>query len=241
MVSADIMPAPPVPGPAARVKRKRDSQRSDEPNKKQHTGPSTPHIPRSLPMQPHEAVLAELRPKYDILTLSVISSSKIEQRVGRVLAHLGRFHPTDMDVLPGLVLMHARSHEAAKMISIIEIVRRRVQESGNKWYQYNRLYEVDEDDGPSVVEDTVMMNAAGASEADDEADEDDDFETMPSRFREAVGESSTSAVTTKPYMSIVLSRVPILELRTKDFITEQSSEGQVQSRRRTQDGTAWMK
>ncbi len=223
-------------------KRKRESAgAADGGHKKQHTGPNTSQIPHSLPLEPHEAILAELRPRFEIRTLSVISSSKIEQRVSAVLSHLGRFHPTDMAILPGVVLIHARSHEVAKMISIVEIVRRRVHESGQKWYQYNRLYEIETEapTEPSIIEETVLMDdVAGEPEENqiaDNNDNDDGVENIPPRFQAAVADKKAKVMATT-YMSIFLSRVPVPELQAKDAVTVQSNEVQIEEQRRKRMG-----
>lgn len=200
--------------------------------KRVRTGPAPPHVPNTLPMQPHEDVLAELKPKYDVKTLSVISSTPIAKRVEQVLAHLGRFHPSDMSVLPGVVLVHARADQAGKMTSVVELVKRRVHEAEQKWFQYNRLYEVSVEPRRaaerSIIEDTVLGDHGGGSE------EEDDFEVMQTPFERAVHKEPE--VTMKPYMSIMLSRVPILELQAKDYITTQSNSDQIEYLRKKRLG-----
>ncbi|KAJ9156288.1 hypothetical protein NKR23_g887 [Pleurostoma richardsiae] len=200
--------------------------------KKQRVGAAPSHMPTTLPMQPHEDVLAELRGKYDVLPLSVISSSSMRKRVERALTHLGRFSPVDMSVLPGVVLLHARAGDARKMISVIELVRRRIHESEQKWFQYNRLYEVTTEAKPqqqhherSVIEDTVLEQSG----RDGNDSGEDEFETMdhPTVFERAV--QPQSGPPSKPYMSIFLSRVPIPELQAKDYITAQSNADQIET------------
>jgi hypothetical protein len=218
------------------AKRKREAQ-PEVPAKKPHSGPNTAQLGHQLRIEPHEALLTELRPKYGVLVLSVLSSSKIEQRVTRMLEHLGRTSLTDLDLLPGVVLLHARDSDVAKMITMAEIVRRRIHESDQKWYQYNRLYHVETEvpAEPTVIEDTLMAlegeNGIVMSDGDDDA-----FESMPPRHREALIEKAKT--TSRPYMSIFLSRLPISELRGKDDITYQSNESQIEAKRRKQVGLA---
>ncbi|TLS24141.1 hypothetical protein PpBr36_08132 [Pyricularia pennisetigena] len=193
-------------------------------NKKQRTGPSNSQIPSRLPLEPHEAILTELRPRYDVATFSVISSTSMSKRIDQILNHLGRFHPSDMAVLPGAALLHARSRDAAKMVSLTELVRRRIHEEGQKWFQYNRLYEVDVEASheSTIIEETVLHGVS------DDLDEDG-FEVAateraantPNVFERAVmGRPKTEHAL---YMSVFLSRVPIPELRAKPFITEQTN------------------
>ncbi|TLD06749.1 uncharacterized protein PgNI_08239 [Pyricularia grisea] len=193
-------------------------------NKKQRTGPSNSHIPSRLPLEPHEAIIAELRPRYDIATFSVISSTSMSKRIDQILTHLGRFHPSDMAILPGAALLHARSRDAAKMVSLTELVRRRIHEEGQKWFQYNRLYEVDVEasEETTVIEETVLHGVS------DDLDEDG-FEVAATERAAVAPNVFERAVMGRPktehalYMSVFLSRVPIPELRAKSFITEQTN------------------
>lgn len=199
--------------------------------KKQRVGPSTSSIPRTLPMHPHEDILGELQKKYKVLDTSVISSSKIEKKVSSILAHLGRFDFVDLAVLPGIMMLHARASDTGKMTSVIELVKRRIGESHQPWYQYNRLYEVSSEGRPkqqpsqTVIEETVL----GENEDDGE---DDDFEMMDTPFERALREKPVAE--TMPYMSIFLSRIPVPELQAKSYITIQSNVDEIGRYRRSQ-------
>ncbi|OAA66589.1 DNA/RNA-binding protein Alba-like protein [Niveomyces insectorum RCEF 264] len=120
-------------------------QRPKQPKKGNHTGQQKqqqppPPPPPTLPMEPHAAVLAALRPAYDVRVLSVISSTRMEKRIKAVLAQLDGQTlsspspspppppSTNTNPLPGIVLLHARAHDAGKMISLVEIAKRRIRE-----------------------------------------------------------------------------------------------------------------
>ncbi|KAL8418680.1 hypothetical protein RB594_002047 [Gaeumannomyces avenae] len=228
----------------ALVKRKLNPQSGpDAANKRQRVGNTGPQPAPGLSSEPHESLLMELRPKYDVATFSVISSTSIAKRIDQILAHLGRFHPIDMAVLPGVVLMHARSRDAAKMVSVTELVRRRIHDGGQKWYQYNRVYEVEvgmpEED--TVIEETVVLGAhrtndqttrgRGGGDRDSRLD-GSPADSTPSVFERAVlGQPKSGQAL---YMSIFLSRVPISELRAKPFITAQSNSDSIDQQRRRQ-------
>ncbi len=63
-----------------------------------------------------------------------------------------------------------------------------------------------------------------------------DFEVMiPSRLHDAVTDPKPKT-TTRPYMSIFLSRVPLPEVRAKVYITCQSNEAQIEQQRQRQMG-----
>lgn len=130
-------------------------------------------------------------------------------------------------------MLHARATDASKMVTVMEIAKRRMGEIGQVWYQYNRVYEVAEAQGNkasatstsnnggwangTVVEDTVLE--------DDEEDDDDSFEPMETPLDLAIRDKP--AVESKnTFMSMFLSRVPMPELQAKAFITLQTNAGQ---------------
>lgn len=200
--------------------------------KQRRVGPSTSTIPRSLPTEPHEELLAELKGKYEIMTASVISSSKINSKVTAVLSHLGHVDLFSQESRPGVMMLHARANDASKMVTVMEIAKRRMGEIGQVWYQYNRVYEVADSQSNkagatsngerrpqgtyTVIEDTIRV---------DEDEDDDSFEPINTPLDLAIRDKPT----TEPrntYMSVFLSRVPMPELQTKAFITLQTNAGQ---------------
>ena len=98
------------------------------------TQPDTP--PTVLP--PH---LLFLKEKYSFATMSILTGSKIEQKVRVLIAHLSRFNFLDREAKPGIVALHARANAASKLISVVEIAKRDIeaQPKGGKWYQYSRV------------------------------------------------------------------------------------------------------
>lgn len=213
---------------------------------------SSVNTPESRSLQPLTHFLAELKPKYEVKTLSVISSTTISQRVATILEHLGRFHPWDKAVLPGVVLLYARASAVNKLITIAETVRRRINEADQKWFQYNRLYEMDWLAGPTNLskkappadypslkeQEKVLAEESIAKDAVE--DEGEYFETMrektPTVFERAVkGESKEKKMA---HMSIFLSRVPVPELRENDDFAMQSNEEHIEYLRKKKAGLA---
>jgi len=209
---------------------------------------NNPSIPQtsSNSLQPLNSFITDLQSTYEVKTLSVLSSTSIAKRVDTILEHLSRFHPWDPTVLPGVVLLYARSSTTNKLITIAETVRRRIHEADQKWYQYNRLYEMEwatkqigaspSHDDSSVIEDTVI-----GDEGEDDGD-DGYFETMnvgavaPTQFERAVhGEPRARQVA---HMSIFLSRLPVPELRARDNFTVQSNEEHIDYIRKKRAGLA---
>lgn len=205
--------------------------------KQRRVGPSNSTIPRTLPTEPHEELLAELNGKYEIITTSVISSSKINKKVTAVLSHLGHVDLFSQDNRPGIMMLHARAVDASKMVTVMEIAKRRMGEIGQVWYQYNRVYEVAEaargskpsstsnvggrsDGTQTVVEDTVL------DDDDNDDDEDDSFEPVETPLDLAIRDKGATESKNNTYMSIFLSRVPMPELQAKASITLQTNAGQ---------------
>ncbi|MCJ1389195.1 hypothetical protein MMC18_002050 [Xylographa bjoerkii] len=71
--------------------------------------------------------------------MSIISSSKITQKVRSLRTHLEKFSFADLNAKPGVVALHAKANMASKMISVVEIVKREVEKEGGRLYQYSRL------------------------------------------------------------------------------------------------------
>ncbi|OIW29155.1 hypothetical protein CONLIGDRAFT_564772, partial [Coniochaeta ligniaria NRRL 30616] len=200
----------------------------------------------SLSSQPLQGLITELSPKYDIKTLSVLSSTSISKRVDLVLNHLGRISAWDSAVLPGVVLLYARSNSTNKLITIVETARRRIHEAEQKWYQYNHLYEMEwaakqhshnrppqNHKTETMIEDTVMSIDGDAKDSGD----DDDFEVMATQqtvFERAVhGEEKTKQMA---HMSVLLSRIPIPELKAKENFAVQSNEDHINHVHRKRSG-----
>ncbi|KAL2874362.1 hypothetical protein SGCOL_010443 [Colletotrichum sp. CLE4] len=179
-------------------------------------GPTTP-LPPS-----HEALLADLKLKYDVLPAFTISSTKIQKRVSWLLQHLRK---DDGDPRKRAVLVYARPGEVTKMISIVETVKRIVaaaaekksvdeKEGSGKWYQYNLMYELPPK--PDVVEETVLGGGTR-----DGSDDEDDFEVMGSRFERAV--LPQPAKRAAKSLSIFLSLELMPELKARDGVTTQTN------------------
>ncbi|KAK2615625.1 hypothetical protein N8I77_002369 [Diaporthe amygdali] len=203
-------------------------------NKRQRVGRSNSTIPKTLPMQPHEALLEELKGKYSIATTSVIASSKINKKVTQVLSHLGHVDLFSPSSIPGVMMVHARANDANKMVTVMEIAKRQMNKAGQPWYQYNRVYEVaDERDSRfnatgRVADQTVIENTLiNGQDADgEEDDEDDAFEPVETAFERAVREKPAEE-SKATYMSIFLSRVPMPELQAKTYITLQTNGAEI--------------
>lgn len=235
-------------------KRKHLGGPDDNPAAKRARNDANPSSISSVSHEPLRNLFDELSPKYDVKSLSILSSSSITKRVDSALQHLGRFDLYDSTVLPGIVLLYARSNSTSKLITIAETVRRRIHEGGQKWYQYNRLYEMEwaakqnqkqnQDQNhnrnhnkpvETLVEDTVMLSV---DSQDVEDEDDDDFETMQSRtvFERAVhGEEKAKQMAC---MSIFLSRIPVPELRAMENFAVQSNEEHINYARRKKAGLA---
>ncbi|KAH6968722.1 hypothetical protein HG530_006332 [Fusarium avenaceum] len=161
---------------------------------------------------PHESVIAELKPKYDILPASVISSTQIKKRITHITSHL-----LAQDDRPRVALLYARTADVCKLITVVEKCKRVLSEEGKSYHQYNQLF--DQPDRPKkkdIIEETILERGV---EEDNDSDSDD-FEVMNSRFEDAVLPRPSSRLVKS--MRIFLSITPIQELKSRDGITVQS-------------------
>ena len=189
--------------------------------------------------QIHNPLLAKLNGKFEVKAMSVLHSTNIGKHVDRALGHLGRFSTWDESVLPGVVLLCAKSSASSKLITIAEIIRRRISESEQKWFQYNVPKEtvIEEpaaaEEDPSVVEDTFMdVEKEGGSGADDVDDEY--FETrQPTIHEQAV---QPTKVKYKAHVAILLSRVPLDELAAEPNVSAQTNEERIEHLRKKKMG-----
>ena len=88
-----------------------------------------------LPVEFHS-----LRSKFEFTTMSIISSSKIGQKVNSLLERLDKFSFADLNAKPNVVLLHAKASVASKLVSIVEIAKRAIEQDGGKWWQYSRVH-----------------------------------------------------------------------------------------------------
>ncbi|KAH6842550.1 hypothetical protein B0I37DRAFT_199059 [Chaetomium sp. MPI-CAGE-AT-0009] len=189
--------------------------------------------------QIHNPLLAKLNGKFEIMTMSVMPSTNISKHVDRALGHLGRFSPWDESVLPGVVLLCAKSTASTKLITIAEIIRRRIGESEQKWFQYNVPKETVIEEPPppaedlSVVEDTFMDVEREGGESGNSAD-NEYFETrQPTIHEQAV---QPAKVRYKAHVAILLSRLPLDELVSEPNVSAQTNEEKIEYLRKKRMG-----
>ncbi|KAK4176060.1 hypothetical protein QBC36DRAFT_330093 [Triangularia setosa] len=206
----------------------------------------------------YNPVLERIISKYEVKAMSVIPSTSISKHVDKAFQHLGRFSAWDHTVLPGVVLLCAKSATSNKLITIAELVRRRIGESEQKWYQYNILSEtvVYEDpvsvrtqqqpleDFASIVEDTYMDVDGEGDGQQGNAErgggsggaEKGYFEAMRPLIHEQAVDPAKPRY--KAHMTVLLSRVPLEELRVLANMGTQTNEQYIDDMRRRKDGMA---
>lgn len=82
-----------------------------------------------------------LSSKYDFTMMSILSSAKISDKVKNLLHRVGNFSFAEPKSKPGIVVLHAKSEVASKMVSIVEIARQDIEHNKGKWWQYSKLGE----------------------------------------------------------------------------------------------------
>lgn len=86
---------------------------------------------------PHE--VRHLSSKYDFTTMSILSSARINDKVKNLLLRVEKFSFADPKSKPGIVILHAKSEVASKMISIVQIAKENIEHDNGKWWQYSKL------------------------------------------------------------------------------------------------------
>ncbi|KAI4256221.1 MAG: hypothetical protein LQ352_002178 [Teloschistes flavicans] len=83
--------------------------------------------------------IQKLRGQYCFSTMTVISSSKIQQKVKTLLAHVEKPKLSDKTSKDEVVILEAKAATASKMISIVEIAKAAIATRNGEWYQYSSL------------------------------------------------------------------------------------------------------
>lgn len=84
--------------------------------------------------------LRHLLEQYTFTTMSIISSSKMEQKVRNLLLRANRPAEDGSQTKPGVVILTSKADTASKMISIVEIAKRTIQQEGGDWWQYSKMH-----------------------------------------------------------------------------------------------------
>lgn len=189
-------------------------------------------------LAPHAPVLKDLAAKYDVLPLSIISSTAIAKRLVQAKEHL---QPSDAatgdETKQRVVLLYARTAEVCKMITVVEQCKRLLAEQGAPWWQYNQMFDLPAEqvrqkkpknkrktvDGVdvTVVEETKLPEEV-ENAGEDSDSESDAFETMQARFAKAVGPQQSERKTKS--LRIFLSTAAVPEVRSREGVTVQSSQ-----------------
>lgn len=198
-------------------------------------------IASSLPSE-----VKHLQGEFEISTISVISSSKINQKVKALLDLVEKFTFADLNARPGIVVVEAKAAVASKMISVIEIAKADITKRHGRWYEYTKLRSEllplkvkvkqqqhpvgktpidgeDEHDAIVVAPQTFTMKTANDLRNDQDMDFEEDgeaFETMQQPFSSPPmnGRAKVRAI---PVMTVYFSCVPVPRL--KDLYGEQTN------------------
>ncbi|KAL8802548.1 MAG: hypothetical protein Q9182_003713 [Xanthomendoza sp. 2 TL-2023] len=234
------------PRPTKRLKTTADSVLlSTSTTKSSFTCPSSnlkqSKLTESAPsISPLPLEIQHLRGQYDFSTMSIISSSKIHQKVKTLLALVESFSFANVSAKPGLVNLEAKAGSASKLISVVEIAKADIAKRGGKWYQYSKLQSellpikekqkehplggrtladgepersstADGSTGPQGT-DIQGQTDLMDTEGDDSGDGDFAFETLQNHTGGPAGQKKTKIRAT-PIMTIYFSCVPVPGLK----------------------------
>ncbi|KAL8665493.1 MAG: hypothetical protein Q9202_002198 [Teloschistes flavicans] len=194
--------------------------------------------------------IQKLRGQYCFSTMTVISSSKIQQKVKTLLAHVEKPKLSDKTSKDEVVILEAKAATASKMISIVEIAKAAIATRNGEWYQYSSLRAeilphhqkqkkkpsqdlqapTNQASGQEISSEpstTPQPPAAKTTSNDDSEDEAAAFETL--QYHPAATDGvKAGKVRTTPIVTIYFSGVPISGL--KNLLGEQTNKKAVQSR-----------
>ncbi len=222
------------PRPAKRLKTNAGSAISHtpitEPSATQNpacpTEVTSTDTPSSVPSIPTE--VQHLQEQYDLSTISIISSSKIHQKVTNLITRLENFTFANTDAKPGVVVLHAKAASASKLISVVEIAKADVAKRGGKWYEYSKLHSEllrfnkkkrrQPQDGktPADPASERFTTESGTIENDTEGDDSDNGEVAFETLQHQSGGAALneqSKVRATPIMTIYLACVPVPGLK----------------------------
>lgn len=91
---------------------------------------------------PRSAIPSEvqqLTTEYQFTPISVISSSKLEQKIRNVIERVSTSSLVEAKASPGVVILHAEAKNANKMVTIAELAKRDIEKNKGSWWQYTKL------------------------------------------------------------------------------------------------------
>lgn len=162
--------------------------------------------------------------KYHVVPMSILSSAKIKDRVRLILQRIIPVNLTEDERRPTVVALRAKLAVAGKMISIVEIVKKDIQETGGQWWQYSTLgvpeyfttssLPARSSDGTNSSSYTRSGPNKSMRDLTDEEtlEQEEAFETMPTLGSTDVRQASLDT-RSSAYMVVYLASVPIPELK----------------------------
>ena len=135
---------------------------------------------------------------YDVRMMSIISSTKIRNKVQQATQILTSALAKEAPSKPIVVVLTAKQGTASKLITIVEIIKRNLDNAKTSWYQYSRV-------DPKMIE--IKRKPSSASKHVDAFEGDDEggvaFETMLSAVERKLMEKAKFRAV--PVMTIFLS------------------------------------
>jgi hypothetical protein len=204
-----------VSAPSRASKRKKGNNNGNSSSASQHTSadPNPAQDCSEDPSTGAKAIDSAWEDAYNITTMSIISSSHIQQKVTRAIEVLATNPTIPPHPKPKILKLYAKAPVASKMITVVEIVKRELEKRSEEWLQYNVVGQVMAERKEDVKK--MGKEKDGADEEEEDGGESEEettaFETMKTPFERAnEGNEKVRAV---PVMTIYLSRNRIERLR----------------------------
>jgi hypothetical protein len=208
--------------PSPPSKRAKTSKNGKATSSSQHASPD-PRAPVNSSRHPISTISSTVDDTWEqsfcIQEMNIITSSSIQKKVTHAVeTAMGSTLPKS-----AVVKLHAKGPAASKMITVVEIAKRQIEQKGGKWFQYNKVEQVlaERQDKKDVKN---KGNGKGkekegegdpaeldGEEEEEDAEEREAFETMKTPFERA--NEGTAKVRAVLVMTIYLTCTRIEELR----------------------------
>ncbi|KAL9611633.1 MAG: hypothetical protein Q9167_003748 [Letrouitia subvulpina] len=87
----------------------------------------------------HLSQLYDLQARYDVATISIISSSSINTKIRSLLFHLEQCGTSKPSSQQRVAILRAKAKVASKLVTIVEIAKKAIESNKGEWWQYSNV------------------------------------------------------------------------------------------------------
>ncbi|KAL9040023.1 MAG: hypothetical protein Q9214_004641 [Letrouitia sp. 1 TL-2023] len=87
----------------------------------------------------HPSQLYDLQARYNVATISIISSSSINAKIRSLLFHFEQGSASKTSSQQRVVVLRAKAKVASKLITVVEIAKKEIESKKGEWWQYSNV------------------------------------------------------------------------------------------------------